>query len=242
MSERTRPLVAVTDAGALGRAVTARMVADGWDVAIYHPPWMDAHAASIQEANGAGPVFVRRIDGDDRRSLALAVEATRERFGRAPSHALLVFDELLTDGPVHHGHGAGDTCARLTTSNVDTVYRSLHVLLPSMVADRHGSVVVMGSRLAQRPWDGAGAAAFTAAKAATLALVQAVAQEVIESGVRVNAILEGIVDEPGARGCMPHADHSRWVSLDSLVAVIAFLFSDDARAISGAGIPLHGRS
>ena len=111
-----------------------------------------------------------------------------------------------------------------------------------MVAARHGSVVVMGSRFAERPWEGAGAAAFTAAKSATTALVQAVAQEVLEFGVRVNTILEGIVDEPGARACVPHADHSRWVPMHSLVAVIGFLLSDEARAISGAAIPVYGRS
>jgi NAD(P)-dependent dehydrogenase (short-subunit alcohol dehydrogenase family) len=72
--------------------------------------------------------------------------------------------------------------------------------------------------------------------------VQAVAQEVLEHGVRVNTILEGTVDESGARACVPHADHSRWVPMQSLVAAIGFLLSDDARDISGAAIPLYGRS
>jgi NAD(P)-dependent dehydrogenase (short-subunit alcohol dehydrogenase family) len=203
---------------------------------------MGAHAASIQEAHGARQVCLQQIDLDDWSSLARAVEGTRQQFGAAPTHALVVFDEMHTDGPVHHARGGGDACARNGRLNVEAVYRTLQVLLPPMVAARAGGVVVMGSRLAERPWEGAGAAAFTASKAATLALVQAVAQEVLESGVRVNAVLEGIVDEPGARACVPQADHSRWVRMDSLVALISFLLSDEARDISGAGIPIYGRS
>lgn len=239
---RRDAVIAVTEAGALGRAVTARLVAAGARVAIYHRPWMRTHAASIQGAYGAERVCLQQIDPEDWNSLARAVDGTREQLGTAPTDALIVFDELHTDGPVHHARGAGDAMARNGRLNVEPVYRMLHALLPSMVAARAGSIVVMGSRLAERPWEGAGAAAFTAGKAATLALVQAVAQEVLESGVRVNAVLEGIVDEPGARACVPQADHSRWVRMESLVALIAFLLSEDARDISGAGIPIYGRS
>ena len=242
MTPADQPVVAITEAGALGLAVTGYLVARGWRVAIYHMPWMQAHATTIRDSHGSQQVCVQAIDLGDWASVARATDAVRSQFGCAPAAALVAFDDLHTDGPMHHGRGAGDAFARNATLNVEAVYRVLHTLLPPMVAARHGSVVVMGSRLAERPWEGAGAAAFTAAKSATTALVQAVAQEVLEFGVRVNTILEGIVDEPGARACVPHADHSRWVPMHSLVAVIGFLLSDEARAISGAAIPLYGRS
>lgn len=239
---RRDAIVALTEAGALGRAMTAKLVAAGARVAIYHFPWMREHAASVQEVHGPGLVCLQQIELEDWDSLSRAVQGTREQFGAPPTDALVVFDELQTDGPVHHARGSGDVFSRTGKLNIDAVYRALHVLLPPMVAARRGSVVVMGSRLAERPWEGAGAAAFTASKAATLALVKAVAQEVLESGVRVNAILEGIVDEPGARASVPLVDHTRWVRMDSLVALISFLLSEEARDISGAGIPIYGRS
>jgi hypothetical protein len=41
---------------------------------------------------------------------------------------------------------------------------------------------------------------------------------------------------------MPGADATRWVAPDSLAAVVAFLLSDAARDISGAAVPVYGRS
>jgi NAD(P)-dependent dehydrogenase (short-subunit alcohol dehydrogenase family) len=40
---------------------------------------------------------------------------------------------------------------------------------------------------------------------------------------------------------MPDADPSRWVTPQALAAVIAFLLSSDAAAISGACVPVAGR-
>ena len=44
-----------------------------------------------------------------------------------------------------------------------------------------------------------------------------------------------------ARTCR-EADYSRWVAPDALADVVAFLLCDGARAITGAGIPVTGRS
>jgi hypothetical protein len=41
---------------------------------------------------------------------------------------------------------------------------------------------------------------------------------------------------------MPKADPKRWVALDDLVRTIAYLASDDARAIHGAALPVTGLS
>jgi NAD(P)-dependent dehydrogenase (short-subunit alcohol dehydrogenase family) len=41
---------------------------------------------------------------------------------------------------------------------------------------------------------------------------------------------------------MPTADHSRWVPPEAIAEVILFLLSDASRAISGAAIPVYGRS
>ncbi len=89
---------------------------------------------------------------------------------------------------------------------------------------------------------GAGASAYTASKSALVGLAQVVAAEVVERGVRVNAVLPSTIDTPANRAAMPGADASKWVPLGSLAAVIAFLLSPDARDISGAAIPVYGRA
>jgi NAD(P)-dependent dehydrogenase (short-subunit alcohol dehydrogenase family) len=69
-----------------------------------------------------------------------------------------------------------------------------------------------------------------------------VAQEVLEHGVRINAILPSTMDTPANRRAMPDADPAKWVPLESASAVIAFLLSEDSRDVSGAALPVYGRS
>jgi NAD(P)-dependent dehydrogenase (short-subunit alcohol dehydrogenase family) len=118
----------------------------------------------------------------------------------------------------------------------------MRALLPAMVAAKDGSVVLVGSRAGIQPWTSAGAAAYAASKAAVIALAQAAAQEVLESGVRVNVVLPSTMDTHANRKSMPKADPSKWVTTDSVAAVIAFLFSDASKDVSGAAIPVYGRS
>jgi NAD(P)-dependent dehydrogenase (short-subunit alcohol dehydrogenase family) len=161
--------------------------------------------------------------------------------GAAPSLAALIAGGWRGGAPLFEEKD-DETWRTMMSTNVETVHRSLVRLLPAMVSAGRGSVVVVGSRAAQQPWTSANAAAYAAAKAAVVALAQAVAAEVLEHRVRVNAVLPSTMDTPANRAAMPKADPGRWVSLDSAAGVIAFLLSDAARDISGAALPVYGRS
>jgi NAD(P)-dependent dehydrogenase (short-subunit alcohol dehydrogenase family) len=63
-----------------------------------------------------------------------------------------------------------------------------------------------------------------------------------DRGIRVNAILPSVIDTPRNRADMPSADFTRWVSPKAVAEIIVFLASDLARAISGATLPVTGRS
>jgi NAD(P)-dependent dehydrogenase (short-subunit alcohol dehydrogenase family) len=132
--------------------------------------------------------------------------------------------------------------ASMLDENLESAQRALRALLPRLIAQRSGSVVVVGSRNVERPWSGAGAAAYTVAKSAVVALARAIAVEVLEAGVRVNAVLPSTIDTATNRGAMPGADASRWVKPESIAAVIEFLLSDAARDVSGAVLPVYGRA
>jgi NAD(P)-dependent dehydrogenase (short-subunit alcohol dehydrogenase family) len=73
-------------------------------------------------------------------------------------------------------------------------------------------------------------------------LAQTAAAEVLEHGVRINAVLPSTMDTPANRKAMPDADPTKWVSLPSAAGVIAFLLGEDARDVSGAVIPVYGRA
>jgi NAD(P)-dependent dehydrogenase (short-subunit alcohol dehydrogenase family) len=56
--------------------------------------------------------------------------------------------------------------------------------------------------------------------------------------VRANSILPSIIDTEANRKAMPGADYSKWPKPQEIARVILFLFTDDARLIHGASIPL----
>jgi NAD(P)-dependent dehydrogenase (short-subunit alcohol dehydrogenase family) len=83
--------------------------------------------------------------------------------------------------------------------------------------------------------------AYAASKAGVAKLTEALAEELKEKGINVNAVLPSIIDTAANRAEMPSADFTRWVSPQALADVILFLSSAAARAITGASIPVTGR-
>ena len=233
-------IVVITGAaGALGSEVARSLSARGHALALFDSERSRSRllelAASLERAVA--------FPGD------IAQEATwreampriERELGAVPTLAALIAGAWRGGTPVHR-ETSDDAWRTMMTANVETTYRSLRALLPGMVAQRRGSVVVVGSRAAVAPETSAGAAAYAASKAAVVALMQAAAAEVLESGVRLNAILPSTMDTPANRAAMPGADPSRWVSLPSAASVVAFLLGDEARDVSGTAVPIYGRS
>jgi NAD(P)-dependent dehydrogenase (short-subunit alcohol dehydrogenase family) len=121
--------------------------------------------------------------------------------------------------------------------NVATALRITRAVAPVMAAQGGGSIVNIGAASARDP--GPGMAAYAGAKAALATITTSLAAELKPAGVRVNAVLPTILDTPANRRDMPDADPSAWVKPDDAAQVIAFLISDDARAVSGAHILLQ---
>ena len=70
---------------------------------------------------------------------------------------------------------------------------------------------------------------------------EALADEEKAGGLTVNAVLPGIIDTPTNRADMPKADFAAWVQPADLAAVMLFLASEQARAVTGALVPVTGR-
>jgi NAD(P)-dependent dehydrogenase (short-subunit alcohol dehydrogenase family) len=226
-------------AGALGAEVARTLAARGDRLVLVDAA--GAKARLEQVASTLPDACVVAGDVTDDRIWSEAIPRIEREVGAMPSLAALIAGAWQGGSPLYEEKG-DETWRAMMSANVETVHRSLVRLLPAMVSRKRGSVVVVGSRAAEQPWTSANAAAYAAAKSAVVALARAVAAEVLEHGVRVNAILPSTMDTPANRAAMPKVDPSKWVSLDSAAGVIAFLLSDAARDISGVALPVYGRS
>src|SRR3989304_357405 len=69
-----------------------------------------------------------------------------------------------------------------------------------------------------------------------------VAQELEDPGVTANVIIPSVIDTPATRKALPFADYINWPTPDQIAAVIEFVLSDPSAVISGAMIPVYGRT
>jgi NAD(P)-dependent dehydrogenase (short-subunit alcohol dehydrogenase family) len=128
---------------------------------------------------------------------------------------------------------------RMYRLNLQTAVNTCQAALPFLVKSGGGRIVNVGALGAAKAATGMGA--YAASKAGVAKLTEALAEELKDKGVTVNAILPSTLDTPRNRQDMPQADFSRWVTPSEAAEVIAFLVSDAARAVTGALIPVAGR-
>jgi NAD(P)-dependent dehydrogenase (short-subunit alcohol dehydrogenase family) len=130
--------------------------------------------------------------------------------------------------------------------NCNGAFNCVHAVLPDMRARRSGAIVNVSSVNALLAL---GDPAYSAGKAAMIAMTRSLATELGPDGIRVNVVCPGTVRTPmwEARIAKDPAvlqRLARWYPLGRIVephevaTVIAFLASDAASAITGAVLPI----
>jgi len=224
-------VIAITGAsGALGSAVAKAAAAEGARLALIN-------CARHSPAEPSGPdVFLQSgVDLTDASAAAAAIDAAADRFGG--------LDALLNiaGGFSWEKHEGGDwnTWHRLFLMNVQTASNACRAAIPHLRRSGAGRIVNVGANAALKA--GLGMGAYGASKAGVHSLTQSLAEELKGDGVTVNAVLPSIIDTPANRADMPKADFAAWVRPEELAAVMLFLASEEASAVTGALIPVTGR-
>jgi NAD(P)-dependent dehydrogenase (short-subunit alcohol dehydrogenase family) len=221
--------IAVTGAfGALGAAMVQGAVAAGARVA----------AIDRAAAPASGMANVTAIGGVD---LADAVAAKTAI--DAAAKALGGLDGLVNIAGTFRwetrADGSADTWDLLYRVNLRTAVAASKAAIPHLISSGAGRIVNISAAGSVKA--GAGMGAYAASKSGVARLTEALAEELKDRGITVNAILPSTIDTAANRADMPKADFSRWVTPAQLSDVIVFLLSDRASAVTGALLPVMGR-
>ena len=133
---------------------------------------------------------------------------------------------------------------------VDPLPRLVSAVLPQMLERGSGRILVMGSAAALRGQKRTGT--YSAARGAQLAYVQAVALELVQHGIQINAIAQNFVVNPTYYGPEVQANPrfqerlkrevplGRLVSAEEDARFAAYLCSDAAACFVGQVFPING--
>jgi NAD(P)-dependent dehydrogenase (short-subunit alcohol dehydrogenase family) len=224
-------VIAVTGGfGSLGASVGRAAMAAGARVAL-----LDRADASKAPAELSAALALGGVDLGSGSAASTAIARVVERFGRLDALVNVAggFRWEKIEG------GSIDTWDLLYQMNLRTAVSASQAALPHLLAGGDGRIVNIGAGAAAKA--GAGMGAYAASKAGVARLTEALAEELKDRGVTVNAVLPSIIDTAPNRADMPNADFSRWVKPEQIADLIVFLLSDRARAITGALIPISGR-
>ncbi|MFN0170461.1 MAG: SDR family NAD(P)-dependent oxidoreductase [Bryobacteraceae bacterium] len=222
MSSLEGKTVIVTGAkGGLGSFVTEAFLAAGARVV--------GVSRSIQASDFPHPEFValpaELSSGDAARKVAAEVSG---RFGRIDALAHVM-------GGFAGGQSVAETDDATLEKMLDLNYRAAfymaRAVLPQMRAQGGGRIVAVASRQAAEP--AAMTGAYSASKAALVALIRTIALENKDRCISANAVLPGTMDTPGNPG-------PQFVQPAQVAAMLVHLASDAAAQVTGAAIPIYG--
>ena len=233
MSLEGKTIVVTGGLGALGRVVVETAAARGASVAALD------HATEVPEGfadrPGGKALLLVGIDLSAPAEAEKAMSAVKAKFGRIDS--LLNIAGGFQWATVEDG--AAESWDRMCALNLKTALNASKAALPYLLETGAGRIVNVGAQTALRAASGFGP--YAASKSSVHRLTESLADELKLKGVTVNAVLPSIIDTPANRRDMPKADFDRWVAPADLAAVMLFLVSDDAKAVTGALIPVSGR-
>ena len=225
-------IFAITGAsGVLGSAVARAAAAGGAQVALID----FAPHAEVANELGDKAFFQGGIDLTDAVAAGAAIDAVADRFGG--------LDALINVAGGFRWEtleqGSWETWPALFKMNVLTATNASRAAIAHLKRSASGRIVNVGANGAVKASMGMGA--YAASKAGVHKLTEALAEELKADGVTVNAVLPSIIDTPANRADMPSADFASWVAPADLAAVMLFLASEEARAVTGALVPVTGR-
>jgi NAD(P)-dependent dehydrogenase (short-subunit alcohol dehydrogenase family) len=245
-----RVAVVTGAAGAIGRGVVERLVAEGATVVAADRAGVPSEPAETRtrgdrsgSRDGAGSIDGRVVDVSSESDVEGLFDDIVARHGRV--------DYLVQCAAIFPGRRFSElepeTWNATLAVNLTGSFLCSRAALRRMVPRHSGSVVLLSSMLART--GGPDCAHYAATKGGILGLTRAMALDVATHGVRVNSVSPGITDTPQPRGHMSeaemysHAGHiplGRIGRVDDVVEAVVFLLGDESSFMTGQDLRVNG--
>ncbi len=247
-----RTAVVTGAASGIGRAIAARLAADGATVVVADRREEDGEAVAREIRDAGGDARFLPVDVADEASVRLMIESAAGGRG---------LDILVNNAGIPGPDGPVDVIAveewdRTLAVNLRGPFLCAKHAIPWLERSGHGSIVNIASTFGMVGAHESGP--YCASKGGVLALTMQMAVDLGPRGIRVNAVSPGYIDTDmdQRRARMdPASAAERLASREAVAALqplgrqadpaevaaaVAFLASDDASFATGANIPIDG--
>jgi 3-oxoacyl-[acyl-carrier protein] reductase len=215
----------------IGYAIASEFVAAG-------------HKVAVTVRSGSGPEGSLSVVADvlDAASLDAAIEQVETKLGPIEvlvANAGITKDTLLL-------RMSDQDFEDVINTNLNGVFRIMKRATKSMIKNRFGRVILIGSVVGLL--GSAGQINYSSAKSALVGMARSITREVGGRGITANVVAPGFIDtdmtasltEEQRKDYLARIPAGRFASPSEVAKVCTWLASDDAAYISGAVIPVDG--
>lgn len=226
----------------IGRALVEELARE-WNVVFTCRSIGEASQAVIDACAGLpGWVEAYACDGSDEVQVDALAPQLLEKHG-AP-HAVIHNAGITQDGL--HIHQTPETWQRVINTNLNAVFYWNRHLVPPMVMNGDGALVLMSSVTGIK--GNVGQTAYGATKAAMIGLCRSLAPELGRFGLRVNCLAPGIIESEMTEAMPPakldamrkQVPLRRLGTPQEVARVTSFLIGNDSRYMTGQTLVLDG--
>jgi 2-dehydro-3-deoxy-L-rhamnonate dehydrogenase (NAD+) len=226
----------------IGRAVVERLLDSGAAVAIWDRDTGLADGAAAELSN-RGKVIAIGVDVADYGSVEKAHEATTKQFGKID---ILVNNAGVAGVNANVADYPLEEWDRVMTINLRGQFNCLRAVIPGMIARNYGRIANVASIAGKE--GNPTAAAYSASKAGVIALTKSLAKEVAEHNISVNAITPAVantrildqVSDAHVKYMLSKIPRGRFVEVEEIAAMIAFMVSDECSFTTGSTFDISG--